>query len=69
MILTKEYRLVWDSEIILYGQFPLDTKTETNKDAYECDTRTELDNKVTSLGFGIPEDDIPGIETEPPEEE
>ena len=65
MILTKEYRLVWDSGIILYGQFLLDTKTETNKNTYECDTRTELNNKVTSLGFDIPEDDIPGIETEP----
>ena len=42
MILTKEYRLVWDTEIILYGQFSLDTQTE-------------LDNKVTSLGFEIPE--------------
>ena len=67
MILTKEYRLVWDSEIILYGQFPLDTQTETNKNTYECDTRTELNNKVISLGFEVPEDDIPGIETEPPE--
>jgi len=56
MILTKEYRLVWDSEIVLYGQFPLDTQTETNKNTYECDTRTELDNKVTSLGFGVPEE-------------
>ena len=65
MILTKEYRLVWDSEILLYGQFDLDTQTETNKDTYECDTRTELDNKVTSLGFEIPEDpDEP--ETGPP---
>ena len=43
MILTKEYRLVWDSEIVLYGQFDLDTQTE-------------LDNKVTSLGFEIPEE-------------
>ena len=56
MILTKEYRLVWDSEIVLYGQFPLDTQTETNKNTYECDTRTELDNKVTSLGFDVPEE-------------
>ena len=56
MILTKEYRLVWDSEIVLYGQFDLDTQTETNKNTYECDTRTELDNKVTSLGFDVPED-------------
>ena len=56
MILTKEYRLVWDSEIIIYGQFDLGTQTETNKNTYECDTRTELDNKVTSLGFEIPED-------------
>ena len=60
MILTKEYRLVWStssttSEIVLYGQFPLDTQTETNKNTYECDTQTELDNKVTSLGFEIPE--------------
>jgi hypothetical protein len=57
MILTKEYRLVWDSEIILYGQFPLDTQTETNKvNTFECDTRTELDNKVISLGFEVPEE-------------
>ena len=61
MILTKEYRLVWStssttSEIVLYGQFPLDTQTETNKNTYECDTQTELDNKVTSLGFEIPEE-------------
>ena len=56
MILTKEYRLVWDSEIVLYGQFDLDTQTETNKNTYECDTQTELDNKVTSLGFEVPED-------------
>ena len=57
MILTKEYRLVWDSEIILYGQFSLDTQTETNKNTFECDTRTELDNKVISLGFEIPEEE------------
>ena len=57
MILTKEYRLVWDSEIVLYGQFDLDTQTETNKNTYECDTQTELDNKVTSLGFEIPEEE------------
>ena len=56
MILTKEYRVVWDSGIVLYGQFPLDTQTETNKNTYECDTQTELDNKVTSLGFEIPEE-------------
>ena len=56
MILTKEYRLVWDSEIVLYGQFDLDTQTETNKNTYECDTQTELDNKVTSLGFEVPEE-------------
>ena len=57
MILTKEYRLVWDTGIILYGQFPLSTQTETNKNTYECDTQTELDNKVTSLGFEIPEEE------------
>jgi len=66
MILTKEYRLVWDSEIILYGQFETNTKTETNKDAYHCDTRTELETKATSLGFSVPEDDMPGIESQPP---
>ena len=49
MILTKEYRLVWDSEIILYGQFPPDTQTETNKNTYECDTQEELDDKVMEL--------------------
>ena len=57
MILTKEYRLVWDSEIRLYGQFSLDTQTETNKNTFECDTQTELDNKVISLGFEIPEEE------------
>ena len=57
MILTKEYRLVWDSEIILYGQFPLNTQTETLKNTFECDTQTELDNKVISLGFEIPEEE------------
>ena len=59
MILTKEYRLVWDSEIRLYGQFSLDTQTETNKNTFECDTQTELDNKVLELGFEIPEEEIP----------
>jgi len=57
MILTKEYRLVWDNEIVLYGQFPLDTQTETLKNTFECDTQAELDNKVTSLGFEIPEEE------------
>ena len=62
MILTKEYRLVWDSgffnsKIVLYGQFPLDTQTETLKNTFECDTQTELDNKVISLGFEIPEEE------------
>ena len=56
MILTKEYRLVWDSEIILYGQFDLATQTETLKDAFECDTQEELDDKVIALGFEIPEE-------------
>ena len=51
MILTKEYRLVWDSEIIIYGQFSLDTQTETNKNTFECDTEAELDEKVVSLEF------------------
>jgi len=55
MILTKEYRLVWDSEIIAYGQFDLITQTETLKDTFECDTQEELDDKVISLGFEIPE--------------
>ena len=59
MILTKEYRLVWDTEIVLYGQFSLDTQTETNKNTFECDTQTELDNKVLELGFEIPEEEIP----------
>ena len=56
MILTKEYRLVWDNEIILYGQFNLDTQTETDKNAYDCDTQEELDDKVIALGFEIPAD-------------
>ena len=55
MTLTKEYRLVWDTEIILYGQFDLVTQTETLQNAYECDTQEELDDKVITLGFEIPE--------------
>jgi len=58
MILTKEFRLVWDSEIILYGQFNLDTQTETLKDTFECDTQEELEDKVIFLGFEIPEEEI-----------
>ena len=58
MILTKEYRLVWDTEIILYGRFPLNTQTETLKNTFECDTQEELDDKVISLGFEIPEEEI-----------
>tara|TARA_R110002020_G_scaffold69127_7_gene180183 strand:- start:6155 stop:6415 length:261 start_codon:yes stop_codon:yes gene_type:complete len=54
MILTKEYRMVWNSELILYGQFNLDTQTETLENAFECDTQEELDDKVISLGFQIP---------------
>ena len=59
MILTKEYRLVWDSsfftgQIILYGDFNLDTQTETLKDAYECDTQEELDDKIEELGYPLP---------------
>ena len=61
MILTKEYRLVWDSEIIVYGQFDLVTQTETIKETYECDTQEELDNKVISLGFEIPEIEEPEL--------
>ena len=57
MILTKEYRLVWDSEILVYGQFSLDTQTETLKNTYECDTRAELETKVISLGFEVPEEE------------
>ena len=57
MILTKEYRLVWDSEIVLYGQFSLSTQTETLKNTFECDTQAELDEKVVSLGFEIPEEE------------
>ena len=72
MILTKEYRLVWNtgflnSGIILYGQFGLDTQTETLKDTYECDTQQELDDKVIALGFEIPEPEpAPGPEPLPP---
>jgi hypothetical protein len=57
MTLTKEYRLVWDTDIILYGQFPLSTQTETLKNTFECDTQVELDAKVLSLGFEIPEEE------------
>ena len=53
MILTKEYRMVWNSELILYGQFNLDTQTETLENAFECDTEEELEDKCTSLGFDI----------------
>ena len=56
MILKKEYRLVWELEIIIYGKFDLDTQTETNQNAFECDTQEELDSKVLELGFEIPED-------------
>jgi hypothetical protein len=57
MILTKEYRLVWDTvpgEIILYGQFSLDTQTETLKDAEDFDTQQELDDKIEELGYPLP---------------
>ena len=59
MILTKEYRLVWDSsflngQIILYGDFNLDTQTETLKDAEDFDTQQELDDKVEELGYPLP---------------
>ena len=57
MILTKEYRLVWDnSKIFLYGQFALDTYTETIQSADDFDTQVALDDEVIALGFRIPED-------------
>jgi len=56
MILKKEYRLVWDLGIIVYGKFDLKTQTETSKNSFECDTQEELDSKVLGLGFEIPED-------------
>ena len=66
MILTKEYRLVWDTEIILYGQFDLVTQTETLQNAYECDTQEELDDKVIELGLAIPVYPDPQPEPLPP---
>jgi hypothetical protein len=55
-----------NSGIILYGQFDLDTQTETLKDTYECDTQQELDDKVIALGFEIPEPEpAPGPEPLP----
>ena len=54
MILTKEYRMVWNSELILYGEFPLDTQTETLENAFQSDTRAELEAKCIELGFQIP---------------
>jgi len=52
--LTKQYRLVWDDEIILYGKYTGETVTKHN--AFECDTQQELDAKVIELGFEIPEE-------------
>ena len=57
MILTKEYRLVWGDKIRAYGQFDLNTQTETIHNTFECDTQAELEAKVLELGFEIPEDD------------
>ena len=57
MILTKEYRLVWGDKILAYGQFDLNTQTETLHNTFECDTQEELDAKVLELGFEIPEAD------------
>ena len=51
--LTKQYRLVWNNEIILYGEYSGETMTKHN--AFECDTQEELDEKVKELGFEIPE--------------
>ena len=62
MILTKEYRMVWDSEILVYGEFSLDTQTETLHNAFDCDTQAELEAKCIELGF-----DIPVIPIIPPE--
>lgn len=61
MILTKEYRLVWNNdEIILYGQFELTTQTETEHNALDFNTQEELDSKVLELGFEIPKNKIGG---------
>ena len=52
--LTKEYRLVWNDEIILYGEYSGETVTKHN--TFECDTQEELDAKVIELGFEIPDE-------------
>ena len=52
--LTKDYRLVWNNEIILYGKYTGETVTKHN--AFECDTQVELDTKVIDLGFEIPKE-------------
>lgn len=46
--------MVWNSDIILYGQFGLDTQTETLQNGFECDTQAELEAKCIELGFEIP---------------
>lgn len=58
-ILTKKYRLVWDDDKIrLYGEYDLNTQTVSNHNVYECDTLDELNAKVLSLGFEIPEEEL-----------
>ena len=52
--LKKDYRLVWNNEIILYGKYTGETVTKHN--AFECDTQVELDTKVIDLGFKIPKE-------------
>ena len=49
--LTKQYRLVWDDEIILYGKYTGETVTKHN--AFECDTQEELDGKTVKVKFKV----------------
>jgi len=66
MILTKEFRMVWDDDLILYGQFALDTQTETLQNAFDCDTEAELEAKCIAEGFPIPPPPEPPIPPVPP---
>ena len=53
--LTKEYRLIWNDKIILYGKSSGETVTKHN--TFECDSQKELDAKVKELGFEIPKEE------------
>ena len=55
--LTKQYRLIWNDEIILYGKYSEETETVTEHNTFECDTQQELDDKVIELGFEVPDEE------------